>query len=46
MSDLTRFEEQILLAIWKLENDAYGPAIYNYIRGLTEKNIAIGKWVD
>jgi len=42
MSDLTRFEEQILLSIWKLENDAYGPAIYKYIRELTQKEIAIG----
>jgi PadR family transcriptional regulator PadR len=40
--NLTRFEEQILLSIWKLEKDAYGPAIYNYIRELTKKKIAIG----
>ena len=42
MSDLTRFEEQILLSIWKLGNNAYGPAIYNHIRELTQKEFALG----
>lgn len=42
MSELTRFEEQILLSIWKLGNDAYGPAIYKHIRELTQKELAIG----
>jgi DNA-binding PadR family transcriptional regulator len=42
MSELTRFEEQILLSIWKLKDGAYGPAIYNYIRDLTQKEMAIG----
>jgi len=42
MSELTRFEEQILLSIWKLGDRAYGPAIYNHIRGITQKELAIG----
>ncbi len=42
MSELTRFEEQILLSVWKLENNAYGSTIYNHIRKLTQKDLAIG----
>jgi DNA-binding PadR family transcriptional regulator len=41
MSHLTRFEEQILLSVWKLGKDAYGPAIYNHIRKLTQRELAI-----
>jgi len=42
MSHLTRFEEQILLSVWKLGNDAYGPAIYHHIRKLTQRELVIG----
>ena len=42
MSDLTRFEEQILLSVWKLGDKAYGPAIYYHIKELTQKEMAIG----
>lgn len=42
MSELTRFEEQILLSVWKLENNAYGPTIYNHIRELARRDLAIG----
>jgi DNA-binding PadR family transcriptional regulator len=42
MSEMTRFEEQILLSVWKLGINAYGPAIYNHIRVLTQKDLAIG----
>lgn len=42
MPELTRFEEQIMLSIWKLQEDAYGIAIYQNIRDITNKNLAIG----
>lgn len=42
MAELTRFEEQILLSVWKLQEAAYGIPIYRYIRNITEKNLAIG----
>ena len=42
MSDLTRFEEQILLSVWKLKNNAYALTIYNRIRELTGRELAIG----
>jgi DNA-binding PadR family transcriptional regulator len=42
MSELTRFEEQILLSVWKLQDEAYGITIYNHIRSITKKDLAIG----
>lgn len=42
MSDLTRFEEHILLSVWKLRDEAYGITIYNHIRSITNKDLAIG----
>jgi DNA-binding PadR family transcriptional regulator len=42
MLELTRFEEQILLSVWKLNKNAYALTIYNNIRELTERNLAIG----
>ena len=42
MSELTRFEEQILLSVWKLNRAAYGLTIYNHIRELTGRELAIG----
>jgi PadR family transcriptional regulator, regulatory protein PadR len=40
--ELTRFEEQILLAVWKLGENAYGITIYQHIRDLTGRDLAIG----
>lgn len=42
MSDLTKFEEQILLSVWNLQENAYGISIYNHIRKITKKKLAIG----
>lgn len=41
-SELTRLEEQILLSVWRLQDDAYGIAIYDHIRKITGKDLAIG----
>jgi DNA-binding PadR family transcriptional regulator len=42
MPELTRFEEQIMLSVWKLKEEAYGTSIYQYIKGITNKKLAIG----
>ena len=42
MSELSKQEEQILLAIWKLGEEAYGVPIRNYLKKITNKNISIG----
>jgi len=42
MSELTKFEEQILLSVWNLQDQAYGISIYNHIRKITKRNLAIG----
>jgi len=42
MKGLTRFEEQILLSVWRLKAEAYGITIYRHIRDLTGKDLAIG----
>ena len=42
MTELTKFEEQILLSVWKLREDAYGVTIYENILKLTTKKLAIG----
>ena len=42
MSELTKFEEQILLSVWKLQQEAYGVTIYDHIIKLTKKKLAIG----
>jgi DNA-binding PadR family transcriptional regulator len=42
MSELTKFEEQILLSVWNLQDQAYGISIYEHIRKLTGKKLAIG----
>ena len=41
-NELTRFEEQILLSVWRLQDEAYGLAIYDHIQKLTGKDLAIG----
>ena len=40
--ELTKLEEQILLSIWKLGDNAYGLTIYQHICEITDKKIAIG----
>jgi len=42
MSELTRLEEQILLSVWRLKDQAYGISIYEHIRGVTKKRLAVG----
>jgi PadR family transcriptional regulator PadR len=42
MAELTRLEEQILLSVWKLQDEAYGISIYKHIRGTARKKLAIG----
>ncbi len=42
MSELTKFEEQILLSVWNLHDQAYGISIYEHIRRITKKKLAIG----
>ena len=42
MSELTRLEEQILLSVWKLKGNAYGTTIFQHIREITGKRLAIG----
>ena len=42
MSELSKQEEQILLAVWKLDEEAYGVPIRNYLKQITSKNISIG----
>ena len=42
MVELTKFEEQILLSVWKLGENAYGISIFNYIKEMTGKKLAIG----
>lgn len=41
MSELTRFEEQIMLTVWKLQDKAYGISIYQHIKDITKKDLAI-----
>ncbi len=42
MKELSKFEEQILLSVWKLQNEAYGVSIFEHITKLTNKDLAIG----
>lgn len=42
MSDLSKQEEQILLAVWRLGHEAYGVPIRQYLKDVTGKNISIG----
>lgn len=38
MKELTRIEETIMLAIWRLQDDAYGVTIKNQIKEATSRN--------
>lgn len=41
-TELTRLEEQILLTVWRLGEEAYGIAVYDHINKITGKNLAVG----
>lgn len=42
MSDLTKIEEILLLAIWRLKNEAYGVKIRKYISSVLKKDFSYG----
>ena len=42
METLSKQEEIILLAVWRLEDDAYGITIRKYLKKATDRNISIG----
>ena len=42
MNIVTRLEEAILIAIWKLKDDAYGVTINKQVSKSTEKNYSMG----
>ena len=42
MPYLTKLEEILLLAIWRLKNDAYGVSIRNRVMEITKENMTYG----
>ena len=42
MKELTKIEEILLLAIWRLKNDAYGVKIRQYVSHITGKEFTYG----
>jgi DNA-binding PadR family transcriptional regulator len=42
MKELTKIEEILLLAIWRLEEDAYGVKIRQYVSQITGKEFTYG----
>ena len=42
MADISKQEEQILLAVWRLDKEAYGVPIRNFLKEVTGQNISIG----
>ena len=42
MEILSKFEELILLSVWRLKDNAYGTTIYNYITEVTGKKLSLG----
>lgn len=42
MSDLTKIEEILLLAIWRLKNEAYGVKIRKYVSSIINKDFSYG----
>ncbi len=42
MKDLTKIEEILLLAIWRLKDDAYGVKIRKYVSRITGKDFTYG----
>ena len=42
MEILSKFEELILLSVWRLKKNAYGTTIYKYITEVTGKKLSLG----
>lgn len=42
MNMLTKLEELILLAVWKLGEGAYGTTIYRHLQSVTGKKLSLG----
>jgi len=42
MANLSRQEEQILLAVWRLGEEAYAIPVRKYLKEITDQNISIG----
>ena len=42
MSDLTKIEEILLLAIWRLKSEAYGVKIRKYVSSVIKKDFSYG----
>ena len=42
MKELTKVEEMLLLAIWRLKDDAYGVKIRRYVSGIIGKEFTYG----
>jgi PadR family transcriptional regulator PadR len=42
MNIITRLEEAILIAIWRLEGNAYGVSINKHVSGSFKKNYSLG----
>ena len=42
MEILSKFEELILLSVWRLNKNAYGTTIYKYIMDITGKKLSLG----
>jgi len=42
MKDLTKFEEILLVTIWRLNNQAYGVQIRQQVNKLTKKSYTYG----
>ena len=42
MEILSKFEELILLSVWRLNENAYGTTIYKYITEVTGKKLSLG----
>jgi PadR family transcriptional regulator PadR len=43
---LTKFEEQILMTVWKLEGKGYGVNIFQHLNEVNEKRITLGVVYD
>lgn len=42
MEILSKFEELILLSVWRLKDNAYGTTIFRYITDVTGKKLSLG----
>ncbi len=43
---LTKFEEQILMTVWKLEGEGYGVNIFQQLNDVNEQRITLGVVYD